>query len=81
MKTAEEWAISLHDGDGLMGTGWNHINKSQIKQIQLDAWKQGMMDAEQIVMTEELRRAGIHGTQETAMTKLIIEACETKTII
>lgn len=52
MKTAEEW-VDIETGsiffhaieDSISDEEWVEL----IKQIQLDAWKQGMSDAEQIV--------------------------------
>ena len=40
MKTAEEWCNEM----GFLGNGYIQV----IKQIQLDAWKQGMSDAAEI---------------------------------
>jgi hypothetical protein len=45
MKTAQEWIGELKCFDPLEPS---HIMESDVKQIQLDAWKQGMTDASQI---------------------------------
>lgn len=71
MKTAEEWANEYDnlyrkydkDADEQVGEGIvpsEHIHEIIIKQIQLDAWKQGMTDAADIVVPSKPKRAGVH---------------------
>lgn len=49
MKTAEDWAGSLGCSEEYTAMWYTHL-LNHIKQIQLDAWKQGMTDAQTKVM-------------------------------
>lgn len=74
MKTAEEWSKEFNteynkldkEADEKIGEGvvpQEHILEIIIKQIQLDAWKQGMSDAAN--MAGELEPSGELKIQET----------------
>lgn len=58
MKTAEEWIKIIQCQSGYMGSN-ALVCEDDILSIQLDAWKQGMSDALEVIMDDNILYPGI----------------------